>query len=185
MGGHPKPNRVEQKHHRPHQDQKQRRVTGIPHPTGEPNRHCEKQAADLAGSARHRPEPHKAERACYRDPCADVAVDQHNDNLHNRWQERERHRKAPGAGSLPKMQPGDCIPKQEGSGCAEQHSRKGNPRLQNRLEEQIRHRQRPLSTSAAYRGTADSRRHIWKKRSDRLSGPPADVPSKAALPPAA
>ena len=56
------------------------------------SRHGEEDAGDVARRAGRGAEADKAERAGHRNACAEVAVDEQDDDLHHRGQQRERHR---------------------------------------------------------------------------------------------
>ena len=64
------------------------------HAGGQPQRHGKEQHPDLPGSAGGRAEPHQTERARHGYTGADVAVDQHDHQLHHGGQQRQRDRKA-------------------------------------------------------------------------------------------
>ena len=64
----------------------------IYHAGRETERHGEEDAGDVARRAGCGAEADEAERAGHRNACAEVAVDEQDDDLHHRGQQRERHR---------------------------------------------------------------------------------------------
>ena len=64
----------------------------VAHAGREAERHGEEDAGDVARRAGRGAEADKAERAGHRNACAEVAVDEQDDDLHHRGQQRERHR---------------------------------------------------------------------------------------------
>ncbi len=87
----------QQQHHGGNDDKEQHRDADIAHAGRKADRHREKDHADLACRAGCGTETHKPESTGDGDACADVAVDKHDDDLHNGGQDRQRDGKALGA----------------------------------------------------------------------------------------
>lgn len=79
----------------------------IAHAGGQTHRHREEQVGDLLGAAGHRAETDQTECPHYRDAGADVAVDQHDDDLHNRGQGGKRDEEAFGIPAADHAHAGD------------------------------------------------------------------------------
>ena len=86
--GHRRIDKQQQAHHNAGHD----RDADVAHAGREAERHGEEDAGDVARRAGRGAEADKAERAGHRNACAEVAVNEQDDDLHHRGQQRERHR---------------------------------------------------------------------------------------------
>lgn len=84
----------QQQEHRRDDDEKHRRERDIAHAGRKTERHGEEDYADLPRRAGHGAKAHEAERPGNGDARADVAVDEQDDDLHDRGQHRDRDGKA-------------------------------------------------------------------------------------------
>ena len=90
-----------QKVYKAYDDRKQRGDADVSHACRQSYCHDEEDRRDLLPFARRRAETDKAERARDRDPCADVAVDQHDHHLYDSRQDGQRDQKTSGRGRDP------------------------------------------------------------------------------------
>ena len=80
-------------HRSDHEDKKQRDHQ-ISHSGSKAYRQCQEQTADLPRCSRSRAETDQAESSGYRHTGAKVAVDQHDDDLYDHWDQTDREQKS-------------------------------------------------------------------------------------------
>ena len=128
-------------------------------------RHGEEDAGDIPRRSRRRAEADQAERTRHRNARADIAVDQQDDDLHQRRDQRQCDRHGLGIGIFEHVHTRDQHAEHQRRGKADEKGLRGDARVQDGAEQQLRHRTHRPSGCGFRAAWPDRPPRIWKNAS--------------------
>ena len=161
-------------------EQEEEGVADVAHAGGKAQRHCQKQAGDLPCAAWNRAEAHQAERTHHGDAGAQVAVNQHDDGLHDDRQKGQGDHKALGVGVAVAVNPGGKSAQNDRGEGAQQDGLPADRAGDDAGKESVKHKvclQRCVFFLSLGRDSSCSSSRTWRRR---LGKPPPRLKGSSA-----